>query len=429
MDSTPVSSQPLMCSSNTLIPGVWVIPAGANLTTDTPHKVATTCSHCNGSESWLSVYTKGVEICGSDHITYNSQQHFDAARCKVMGNVTKLDKLKDGPCGCLSNNGGCVGGHCDDTTGKVKCSCQLGVLASDNRTCDITDYIYFGEGPSFKLMDSNGQQSILYHESDYFIVTATHDYQTATLFFVAYDYQNHQSHFVRILVRSQTIKLLTSAQGLVKRMAMDSSEESIFYTSDTKVRQLRNVYSESPVDAHVATLTEPTELVLHPCQRLLFVTDVGEHNIYSLNLNTGTKHVVASGLRGIHGLTIDRDNEKLYWGDSYYDVLEESNYDGSCRRAVGFTTGSHLYALSYWNGHLLWTNDRDYENNNAIVRYTRIDDGTTTNWFSSQSALFDIGVFVNNTNGHQLVSIGVDVGRHFIVHHLQLSRSSISFGQ
>ena len=56
--------------------------------------------------------------------------------------------------------------------------------------------------------------------------------------------------------------------------------------------------------------------------------------------------------------------------------------------------------MTYWNGHLIWTNDRDYEPSKiAKIRYTTVDDGDVKDLVQGHSALFDIGVFVNNTNG------------------------------
>ena len=40
--------------------------------------------------------------------------------------------------------------------------------------------------------------------------------------------------------------------------------------------------------------------------------------------------------------------------------IEEANYDGTCRRTIAFTSGTHLFALSYMQDHLLWTDDLDY---------------------------------------------------------------------
>ena len=56
--------------------------------------------------------------------------------------------------------------------------------------------------------------------------------------------------------------------------------------------------------------------------RFIFLTDWGMGKVFSIKdiATVGKVAVLADGLKWVNGLTIDRKNYKVYWGDAYHDV-------------------------------------------------------------------------------------------------------------
>lgn len=52
--------------------------------------------------------------------------------------------------------------------------------------------------------------------------------------------------------------------------------------------------------------------------------------------------IVYKGLIQVISLTVDTDNDKLYWADFGKGALESSNYDGSDRRFMQFVIATEI---------------------------------------------------------------------------------------
>ena len=56
------------------------------------------------------------------------------------------------------------------------------------------------------------------------------------------------------------------------------------------------------------------------------------------------------------GLTLDYQNQVLYWIDASLDKIESSNVDGTNRQLIAmFVSNYHAFALSYFNNILYWS--------------------------------------------------------------------------
>lgn len=66
-----------------------------------------------------------------------------------------------------------------------------------------------------------------------------------------------------------------------------------------------------------------------------------------------------------NALTLDYDNQVLYWGDALLDKFEKSNVDGSNRQLLtaAFYQPFHIFGIVVFNGRLYWT---DWEHNAVI---------------------------------------------------------------
>ena len=60
-----------------------------------------------------------------------------------------------------------------------------------------------------------------------------------------------------------------------------------------------------------------------------------------------------TNLRDTYAITIDYDNQVLYWADFTLNKIESSNVDGSNRRTLT-TSVRDPYSITYYNGQLFW---------------------------------------------------------------------------
>ena len=59
-------------------------------------------------------------------------------------------------------------------------------------------------------------------------------------------------------------------------------------------------------------------------------------------------------------ITIDYDDQKLYWADYTLNRIEVSNVDGTNRRIVTTSLINNVFSITFYNGRLFWT-DLSYD--------------------------------------------------------------------
>lgn len=60
-----------------------------------------------------------------------------------------------------------------------------------------------------------------------------------------------------------------------------------------------------------------------------------------------------TNMRDVYCITIDRENQFLYWADYTLNTIERSNVDGS-NRVVLTTSVRDPFSMAYYNGRLYW---------------------------------------------------------------------------
>ena len=63
----------------------------------------------------------------------------------------------------------------------------------------------------------------------------------------------------------------------------------------------------------------------------------------------------STGLVWPNALTLDYDNQILYWMDAFLNRLESSNVDGSNRRLLSTTRILHPFGITFFQNRLYWT--------------------------------------------------------------------------
>ena len=80
-----------------------------------------------------------------------------------------------------------------------------------------------------------------------------------------------------------------------------------------------------------------------------------------------------TNLRETYAITLDYENQVLYWADSSLDKIESSFVDGSNRRTLS-TSVRNPYCMVYFDGRLFW-GDLDY---NRVVMGSASQPGSGT---------------------------------------------------
>ena len=66
------------------------------------------------------------------------------------------------------------------------------------------------------------------------------------------------------------------------------------------------------------------------------------------------KRIITTDIKWPNGLSIDYEQERIYWADAYYNKIESSDFDGNYRQVLSMAI--HPFALTV-HGHFLYWSD------------------------------------------------------------------------
>ena len=72
---------------------------------------------------------------------------------------------------------------------------------------------------------------------------------------------------------------------------------------------------------------------------------------------SGFRFIIRSGVYWPNGLSLDRENERIYWIDAYLDKMESVFYNGSDRKLLIHAQSweFHPYDIVYYKGYVFWS--------------------------------------------------------------------------
>lgn len=112
-------------------------------------------------------------------------------------------------------------------------------------------------------------------------------------------------------------------------------------------------------------MSEPRAIALVPMKSLIFWTDWGEPpkiERASMNGDESTRQVIVSdNVFWPNGLTIDYNNELIYWIDGKLKFIDVMDYNGKNRRTLLKDNLLYPYSISYIDNKLYWTDWATYE--------------------------------------------------------------------
>ena len=104
----------------------------------------------------------------------------------------------------------------------------------------------------------------------------------------------------------------------------------------------------------------------------------------------GTSRTVlhSTGLSNPYGLTIDYENQILYWIDDGYNRIESSYVNGTGRVILTNSSIEYPFDIAYFGGNVYWT-DQYYD----VIRSASVDPVTVATVRSSFYNPYGISVF------------------------------------
>lgn len=69
----------------------------------------------------------------------------------------------------------------------------------------------------------------------------------------------------------------------------------------------------------------------------------------------GMESIITTDIRMPNAITLDYENNKLYWADARLDKIERADYDGTHRVVLAHSTPKHPFAMAVYGDLLFWT--------------------------------------------------------------------------
>ncbi|KAJ8282634.1 hypothetical protein COCON_G00051530 [Conger conger] len=291
-------------------------------------------------------------------------------RNKTSGVVHMKVYDKEGQKGrnaCQQNNGGCLQ-LCFPTSENTRsCSCTVGYhLRSDRVSCE-------GIGSFLMYSIHEGIRGISLDPSDH---TEALMPISGTLFAVGVDFHAENdtiywtdmgSNKISRAKRDQTWKedIVTTGIGRVEGIAVDWLAGNIYWTDHgfnlIEISRLNGQYRSVVISQG---LDQPRAIAVHPMRGYMFWTQWGQTSCIGRAHLDGSEQVVLvnSGIAWPNGISIDYEENKLYWCDARTDKIERINLEtGENREIVLSATNVDLFSVTVFGTYIYWS-DRAHAN-------------------------------------------------------------------
>lgn len=259
------------------------------------------------------------------------------------------------PCG--NNNGGCQHMCIITNTGEnllgYRCACNIGFrLTSDERTCDLVmEFLMYSQQ---RFIKGKVLDPVIEGFSDAILPVVSRRARFVGLDFDARDQQIYYSDVLQDVIyrvhRNGTAKeiVLASQNEGVEGLAVDWASKNLYYIDSRKgtlnVLSTRNVTYRRTL---LRNLKRPRAIVVHPNKGYVFFSEWDRPANISRASTDGNSLVVFKNLTlgWPNGLSIDFDEDRLYWCDALLDHVQHANLDGTDVKTVNSRLIRHPFSI------------------------------------------------------------------------------------
>uniref|UniRef100_A0A8C8LYL0 EGF-like domain-containing protein n=1 Tax=Oncorhynchus tshawytscha TaxID=74940 RepID=A0A8C8LYL0_ONCTS len=271
---------------------------------------------------------------------------------------------------CQDNNGGCSQ-LCFPTSESTRsCSCAMGYnLHSDRMSCEgIGSFLMysFHEGiRGISLDPSDNSETLMPVTGSMMAVGIDFDAGNDTLYWTDMGLNR-----ISRVKRDQTWRedIVTSGIGRVEGIAVDWIGGNIYWTDHgfniIEVARLSGLYRAVVI---AEGLDQPKAIAVHPVKGFLFWTEWGQSPCICRARLDGSDQVILvnSGIAWPNGISIDYEENKLYWCDARDDKIERISLESGEDREVVLSSSSSnaadLFSMAVYGPYIYWA-DRAHAN-------------------------------------------------------------------
>ncbi|KAG9261064.1 low-density lipoprotein receptor-related protein 1B-like [Astyanax mexicanus] len=307
-------------------------------------------------------------------------KNMEVLRSKTTGVVQIRVYDKDGQKGenvCMVNNGGCSQ-LCLPTSENTRiCSCTTGYsLRTDRSTCQ-------GVGSFLLYSTHEGIRGIALEPGDNSDALTP---MSGTLSAAGLDYHagNDTLYWTDVVSnkiwragRDQTWReeVVGSSVGHAEGLAVDWIAGNLYWTDHSldliEVSRLNGAFRDVVISEG---LDKPGAIAVHPLKGFLIWTEWGQTPRISRARLDGSEQMVLanSGISWPSGISIDYQENKLYWCDARMDKIERISLESGAEREIVLSAGgADMFSVAVFGSYLYWS-DRNYANG-SIRRSSKND--------------------------------------------------------
>ncbi|KAM7407483.1 hypothetical protein PAMA_003284 [Pampus argenteus] len=267
---------------------------------------------------------------------------------------------------CIEANGGCAH-FCFALPGSgsgnqiKKCSCAFGNLAADNESCVVSrdDYLIYTTESTVRSLRLDPED----HALPFPVVNVPR-----TSVALDFDLTDRRIYFTQssgagsskisyISLSSPTTApvVVASDLGAPDGIAYDWINNRIYY-SDYVNQSISSMSVDGSQRTIVAHVSRPRAIMLDPCRGYMYWTDWGTHaKIERATLGGNFRTEIVNGsLVWPNGLTLDYEEERLYWADASLQKIERSSLTGANREVI-VSTAIYPFAMTMFGQFIYWT--------------------------------------------------------------------------
>uniref|UniRef100_A0A671PYM9 EGF-like domain-containing protein n=1 Tax=Sinocyclocheilus anshuiensis TaxID=1608454 RepID=A0A671PYM9_9TELE len=263
---------------------------------------------------------------------------------------------------CLESSGGCSH-FCFAIPGTQtrKCSCAFGNLAADSSSCVVSrdDYLIYTTESTVRSLRLDPED----HSLPFPVVNVP---QTSVA--LDFDRLDGRIYFTQSSGAGQSkISFITLASptspatevasdlGAPDGIAYDWINKRIYY-SDYINQSISSMAVDGSQRTVVAQVPRPRAIMLDPCRGYMYWTDWGTNakiERATLGGNFRTE-IVNTSLVWPNGLTLDYEDQRLYWADASLQKIERCSLTGTNREVI-VSTAIYPFAMTVYDQHIYWT--------------------------------------------------------------------------
>nr|CAJ19121.1 vitellogenin receptor [Blattella germanica] len=247
---------------------------------------------------------------------------------------------------------------CLNMPGKYDCYCDEGYeLAEDKRTCRAT-----GADPLLVFASTDEIRGFYIKKDFYFVIASKLERAVGISYDRGHVYWTDLMFGEEAIVRSSedgshVETLVTAGLYEPEDLMVDWVTENIYFT-DAEAKHIGVCSNNGSMCTVLVNedIDKPRAIALLPTEGLMFWSDWGKKIIARAGMDGSKPEAfISTNLHYANGLTIDIHNDRLYWVDAKYLVIESCKLDGTDRRIILQNEVKHPYSIAVFEDTLYWS--------------------------------------------------------------------------